>query len=123
MMAHLVLIFILFAISNEIEENANVEIYEVKDFFDEIKSTKISNSDANKIINSLTKILERYVFLDEVKSKYNLDLINELKSINRYNRDLYNFYRDIKKVIDKSKDRHLDINLDRLFNSKISLKS
>ena len=49
MMAHLVLIFILFAISNEIEENANVEIYEVKDFFDEIKSTKISNSDANKI--------------------------------------------------------------------------
>ena len=83
MMAHLVLIFILFAISNEIEENANVEIYEVKDFFDEIKSTKISNSDANKIINSLTKILERYVFLDEVKSKYNLDLINELKSINR----------------------------------------
>ena len=123
MMAHLVLIFILFAISNEIEENANVEIYEVKDFFDEIKSTKISNSDANKIINSLTKILERYVFLDEVKSKYNLDLINELKSINRYNRDLYSFYRDIKKVIDKSKDRHLDINLDRLFNSKISLKS
>ena len=114
MMAHLVLIFILFAISNEIEENANVEIYEVKDFFDEIKSTKISNSDANKIINSLTKILERYVFLDEVKSKYNLDLINELKSINRYNRDLYSFYRDIKKVIDKSKDRHLDINLDRL---------
>ena len=123
------IIFLAFiSISLELEE---MNFYEISDYFDIIEKVDISEEDSKNLINSLVNILERYVFLDiakkppQPKENYfnEVDLIKELKNINTKKRSLYEFYRDVKSVICKSQDLHLDINLERAFTPDINLKN
>ena len=91
--------------------------YTIEEFFYIVKSIEISESDSIKIINDLTKILERYVFLDIIKNPpqppnkenyYNqVNLIEEIKLVKTGKRSFYEFYRDIRIIIDKCQDGHL----------------
>ena len=122
------IIFLAF-ISLSIELELTIDIYEISEYFDIIEKVEITEEDSKKLINSLVQILERYVFLDIAKNppqpKENyfnkVDLIKELNSINTQKRSLYEFYRDVKSVICKCQDLHLDINLERNFTSTINL--
>ena len=93
------LLILIVSFSNEIFEN--YILLDPLKFFNYINEIKISEERATKIVNNLTKILERYVFLDILKNPpepkedyYNkVDLINELKKINLKNKYFYQFYR------------------------------
>lgn len=107
------------------------KVYELKDFFDLIENVKITEEDAQKLINNLKKILERYVYLDITKNPpqpqnkdnyYNkVNLIDDLEKINTKERSLYGFYREIKMAISKCQELHLDITTERDFGSNINL--
>ena len=91
--------------------------YTIEEFFYIVKSIAISELNSIKIINDITKILERYVFLDIIKKPpqppnkknyYNqVNLIEELKLVKTGKRSFFDFYRDIRTIIDKCQDRHL----------------
>ena len=110
------LLILIVSFSNEIFENY---ILNPLKFFNYINEIKISEERATKIVNNLTKILERYVFLDILKNPpepkedyYNkVDLINELKKINLKNQYFYQFYRELRLIIDSCQDLHLSLYL------------
>ena len=124
------LLSLFLAFSFEIELKENV-IYEVSEFFDKIKKAEITEEDSKSLVDNLKKILERYVFLDILKNPpqpsenyFNtVDLIDELNNINTEKRSLYEFYRDIKTILNKCQDLHLDITLDRDFGDNIKLNN
>lgn len=110
-----------------------VFIYDIKEYLNAIKQIKISEEDAKNLIDNLTKILERYVYLDILKNPpqppgYNdyhntIYLIDELSQINIENRNLYDFYRELKMYINYCQDLHLNINLKKEFYSGLSLEN
>ncbi len=110
------LLILIVSFSNEIFENY---ILDPLKFFNYINEIKISEERATKIVNNLTKILERYVFLDILKNPpepkedyYNkVDLINELKKINLKNQYFYQFYRELRLIIGSCQDLHLSLYL------------
>ena len=73
----------------------------------------VNESYMENVISNFTSLLEGYVYLDITKNPPNgfhekIDLIEELKKINiTTERPFYEFYRDIKRVISKVKDLHL----------------
>ena len=121
--------FLLILLSYELESN-NKKIYELSEFFEIIKKTEISEADSKKLISNLEQILERYVYLDILKNPpqptenyHNIvDIIKELNEINTDKRPLYEFYRDVKIIIDKCQDLHLDISIKKEFESNIFLE-
>ena len=96
-------------------------IYEPIEFFSIIKIIEISKEDSEKLIKNLSQILERYVYLDILKNppqpKENYHnkvyLIEELQSVNTEKRPLIDFYKDVKTIIDKCQDLHLNIILNK----------
>ncbi len=98
----------------------NEEIYEIFDFLELIRTVKISENNQKNIIKNFKQLLNRYVYLDilknppqpkERKDYYNkVDLIKELDTLNTKERSIYEFYGDIRKIISKCQDYHLDIN-------------
>ncbi len=91
------------------EKDSEEKIFEIEEFFELIYKTNITKQDSTKIINNLKKILERYVYLDIAKLPpqpseghiNEVDLIKELSNVNQEERPLYDFYRDVKIIIDK----------------------
>ena len=123
-------IFILLLFSFSIEDS-NTIVYELNDFFNIILQAEISEDTAKKIINDLKEKLERYVYLDILKAPpqpskgyhTTVDLIKELNNVNTAKRSLYNFYRDIKIIIDKCQDFHLKVDMSGKFESEITLQN
>ena len=119
----------LILLSYELESN-NKKVYELSEFFEIIKKTEISEEDSKKLISKLEQILERYVYLDilknppQPKENYHniVDLIKELNEVNTDKRPLYEFYRDVKIIIDKCQDLHLDLRVKKEFESNIFLE-
>ena len=118
---NILLLFCLISFSKGKEH----KIYEIDEFFEIMENIKISEENSIKIVDDITQILERYVYLDILKNpsqpskNYHnkVDLINELKYVNTKRRPLYNFYRDIKAIIDSCQDLHLSINLNENINN------
>ena len=125
------LLFFLILLSFTIEKDSEKKIFEIEEFFELIYQTNITKQDSTKLINNLKKILERYVYLDiaklppqPLKGYINeVDLIKELSNVNQEERPLYDFYRDVKIIIDKCQDLHLNIDLNREFSSGITLEN
>ena len=119
----------LILLSYELESN-NKKVYELSEFFEIIKKTEISEEDSKKLISKLEQILERYVYLDILKNPpqpsenyFNVvDIIKELNEVNTDKRPLYEFYRDVKIIIDKCQDLHLNLNVKKEFESNIYLE-
>ena len=103
--------------------------YEIKEFFDIIKKAEITEEDSKKLIKNLKDICERYVYLDIAKNPpqpkdnyFNaVNLLDDLEKVNTETRPLYDFYRDVKIVINKLQDGHFDIYVQRDFGSNIFL--
>lgn len=96
--------------------NLNFKSDDLRAFFDLTDKEKISSDDCNEVIDSLKHLLERYVYLDILRnppqtsgnSFEQIDLISELNNyVCSIDNNLYDFYRKIKKIIDKAKDLHL----------------
>ena len=116
-MSHL--LFILFFIVIRAKEG--------EDDYEEIINKKVSQEYCNYVINNLTSILdEAYVYSDFFKAPKQpvgydnyipkVDLIKELNKIEKNNRTFYEFYRDIKNVLDKTRDGHLSFFADSLYD-------
>jgi len=125
------LFFLLISFSYGIESNDTPPVvYELTKFFEIIKKTEISAEDSKNLIDKLVQILERYVYLDILKNPpqpsenyHNIvDMIKELNDVNKDKRSLYDFYRDVKIIIDKCQDIHLDLSINKEFESNIFLK-
>ena len=122
----IILFFLLISFTNELIFD-NIQLYEINEYFNLIEKINISKEDSEKLILSLTKILDRYVFLDilknppQPKENYHnrVDLIKELKNVNFKERPLLYFYRDVKKIIDKCQDLHLNILLNKNLESNL----
>ena len=123
-----ILLSFLFQISlNEIH------IYDISQYLYAIKQIEITEEDSKNLINNLIYILERYVYLDILKSPpqpsdndyyhNTIYLQYELTQINTQKRPLYSFYRDVKKVISLCQDLHLNINLKKELYSGLSLEN
>ncbi len=125
------LLFFLLLLSFTIEKDSEKKIFEIEEFYELIYQTNITKQDSTKLINNLKKILERYVYLDIAKLPpqpsgghiNEVDLIKELSNVNQEERPLYDFYRDVKIIIDKCQDLHLNIDLNREFSSGITLEN
>jgi len=122
------LFFLLISFSYGIESNDTPPVvYELTKFFEIIKKTEISAEDSKNLIDKLVQILERYVYLDILKNPpqpsenyHNIvDMIKELNDVNKDKRSLYDFYRDVKIIIDKCQDVHLDLSINKEFESNI----
>lgn len=117
------LFLLLISFSIGIESNSET-VYELTKFFEIIQKTEISEEDSKNLIDKLIQILERYVYLDILKNppqpsnNYHniIDMIKELNNVNKDKRSLYDFYRDIKIIIDKCQDLHLDLNIKKNLN-------
>ena len=98
-------------------------INELGDFFAYVEQIKISEEDSIKTIESLIQILQRYVFSDILKNppqplENYLNIVyleDDLKKIDTNERSLYNFYRDVKKVISACQDPHLNFKVNTYF--------
>lgn len=125
-----ILFILLFTFSFELELKEN-KIYEVSEFFEIIKKAEITEEDEKSLVDNLKNILERYIYLDILKNPpqpsenyYNkVDLIDELNKVGTEKRSVYEFYRDIKAILSKCQDLHLDILLERDLGENIKLKN
>ena len=105
------------------------KVYEVKEFFDIIKKVNITEEDSKKLIKCFKAICERYVYLDIIKNPpqpkdnyFNaVNLLEDLGKINTETRPLYDFYRDVKMVINKCQDLHFEMSIQRDFGPNINL--
>ena len=129
-MNFIIVYFLLSLFSFGIQIDKKESVYTLSDFFNEINKNKISEEDSKNLISYLCQILERYIYLDRLKKPpygyygyHKIDLIEQLKKVNTKERPLYEFYRDVKKIIDYCQDGHLNINLNRLFDGRYSLEN
>ena len=76
----------------------------------------ISEEKCKLVVDSVTKLMnEGYIYTDIIKNPPNpeyfgkVDLISDLKKVQTSNRKYYDFFRDIRRIIGKMKDGHLNI--------------
>ena len=108
----LLLLTTCFLISKEIfEEEKSLTETSINDF-----NVEISQENCTIVIDNLIKLFqEGYIYTDIKKNPPNKeyfgaeDIIGELKKIQVTNRKYYDFYRDIKRILGKIKDGHLNI--------------
>ena len=88
-----------------------IDKYTLDDINLDVPDEKTSN-----VIESLIKLFEdAYIYTDIKKSPPNpeyfgkLDIISEINNIQKYDRKYYDLYRDIKGILGKIKDGHLNI--------------
>ena len=101
--------------------------------YEKLINEEVSEEYCTSVISNITKLLEEgYVYLEFYKSPIKpkgtesydieaLDLIKELEAIPKTNRKLYDFYRDIYKIIKKTGDHHLSFNVQFSPINKINL--
>ena len=98
-----------------------------EDVYEMLINEKVSQQYCNEVINNLTYIIdEAYICSDFVKAPKQpvgydnyipkVDLIKELNDINKNDRTFYDFYRDVKNVLDKTRDGHLNAYADKTPN-------
>ena len=91
-----------------------------QDLYERLIQEKVSDEYCKDVISNMTSIIEEgYVYLDFLKAPKQpkgydnyipkVDLIKKLKEINTTNRTFYDFYRDIKNVLEKTRDEHFNI--------------
>ena len=109
-----ILSIILFQVRNVFEEQKD-ERYE------KIIKEKISEKYYNEVIDNLVSIIDEiYVYNDFLKAPKQaegyedyipkIDLIQGLKNINTKDASFFDFYRDIKNVLNEARDAHFSLN-------------
>ena len=97
-------------------------IYLIKcmDLYEQIINEKVSEEYCNSVLSNLTSLIkETYVYYDFLKAPkqpegyedyiQKIDIITKLNEIDKKDRYFYDFYRDIKSVLGKTGDGHLQI--------------
>jgi hypothetical protein len=81
-----------------------------KEVIDEINNSNKHLNFKEILLNIISLISDYYVFYDIEKSSYGkqFDILNELGKVNIVNTNYYNFVTDVKKIIRKPTDAHLD---------------
>ena len=105
-----IIIILLIIIKINSQKLNNATIMKFNDIIDEINN-KFKTVNYTEIISTLISLLsDYYVFYDIEKSTYGqkFDIIKDLKEVNIINTNFYTFITDVKKIIRKPKDAHLD---------------
>ena len=76
----------------------------------------ISEEKCKSVVNNIKKLIEEgYIYTDIIKNPPNpeyfgkVNLISDLNNVNTKKRKFYDFFRDIRRIIGKMKDGHLNI--------------
>lgn len=94
------------------------QIEEYDDDYEKLINEKVSEDYCNEVITNLVTIFdELYIYSDFIKAPKQpigyddyipkVDLVQELNAINKKDRYFYDFYRDIKTILGKTRDGHL----------------
>jgi len=88
-----------------------IEKYSIDDF-----NVDISEEKCKLVVDSVTKLMDQgYIYTDIIRNPPNpeyfgkVELISDLKKVQTSNRKYYDFFRDIRRIIGKMKDGHLNI--------------
>ena len=88
-----------------------IEKYSIDDF-----NVDISEEKCKTVVDSVTKLMdEGYIYTDIIRNPPNpeyfgkVELLSDLKQVQISNRKYYDFFRDIRRIIGKMKDGHLNI--------------
>ena len=113
--------YLSLAINFEKDENQEIFIsYRQFSQLDELMDLDISQEKCEKIIKSLQEAIELYVYLDIAQNPPDvgipgyhhrkINLKEEIGNISTKNRKFYEFYQEIKTILNIVKDGHLEIN-------------
>jgi len=90
---------------------------EIYDNYEELVNEKVSEEYCNNVISNLATVIdELYIYSDFIKAPKQpegyedyipiVDLVKELNAINKKDRYFYDFYRDVRSVLEKTRDGH-----------------
>ena len=93
-------------------------LIKAQDDYETLINENVTEEHCKNVISNLTTVLDEvYVYTDYLKGPIQqkgfqvyddqVDLLAELNNIETKNRRFYDFYRDIKKILTKTKDGHL----------------
>jgi len=100
---------------------------EIYDDYEELINEKVSEEYCNDVISNLTTVIdELYIYSDFIKAPKQpegyedyiptVDLVKELNAINKKDRYFYDFYRDVRIVLEKTRDGHFSFTADNTPN-------
>ena len=98
------------------------------DEYEELINEKVSEKYCNDVITNLSTVIdELYIYSDFIKAPRQpegydnyipkVDLVKELNAINKNDRYFFDFYRDIKNVLEKTRDGHFSFGASRTPNN------
>ena len=98
------------------------------DEYEELINEKVSEEYCNDVITNLSTVIdELYIYSDFIKAPRQpegydnyipkVDLVKELNAINKKDRYFFDFYRDIKNVLEKTRDGHFSFGASRTPNN------
>ena len=98
------------------------------DEYEELINEKVSEEYCNDVITNLSTVIdELYIYSDFIKAPRQpegydnyipkVDLVKELNAINKKDRYFFDFYRDIKNVLEKTRDGHFSFGASKTPNN------
>ena len=98
------------------------------DEYEELINEKVSEKYCNDVITNLSTVIdELYIYSDFIKAPRQpegydnyipkVDLVKELNAINKKDRYFFDFYRDIKNVLEKTRDGHFSFSASKTPNN------
>ena len=98
------------------------------DEYEELINEKVSEEYCNDVITNLSTVIdELYIYSDFIKAPRQpegydnyipkVDLVKELNAINKKDRYFFDFYRDIKNVLEKTRDGHFSFSASKTPNN------
>ena len=109
-------LFLIFEKEKILDDSYQITLNKIDKYTLDDINVDLSEEKCKSAINSLIKLFEDgYIYTDIKKNPPNpeyygaTDIISELKNIKTFDRKYYDFYRDIKRILGKIKDGHLNI--------------
>ena len=109
-------LFLTFEEEKILDANYSISLTKTDKYTLDDINLEIPDEKTEKVIESLIKLFEdAYIYTDIKKNPPNpgyfgqLDIIADINNIPKYDRKYYDLYRDIKRILGKIKDGHLNI--------------
>jgi len=112
----------------EFKDSISIEFYSLEEIFKIINNLNETEENLNLVIENLSEILNKVYVYNEVsknppqpefnKTYYTrINIQEQLKNINTKNANIYNFYRDIKLILNSLGDYHLNFGINNILKN------
>ena len=98
------------------DETYSIHVNKTEKFNIDIFNVGFPDDKSEIVINSIIKLIEQgYIYNDILKNPPNdtdiskIDIVKELKKVNVNNKNFFDFYREIRRIISQEKDRYFNI--------------